>query len=176
MMTGLETTLLILLICILIAFFAFAYFLWKPFYYKMKYGIRNEVLTKNKAQKRIVKQFEREYNRLIQLNAEPFIVDNFPKTLDLIEEYGQENFGKSLFLTQLLKPVIEVIARLNPTNPTEQKIVSAAQTVQQFDPLTSIAMNFIQNILSKPKQPLPGKPGERAEKSGKNYKPKVTQL
>jgi len=145
-------TLISILIALLLLICGWAWFKFMPTFTNK---IKGALLGKSRKQKLIEKQFHREFKRNIAptINENPLIAQNFPETLELIEEYGEDKFGTSLIWVNLIKPVLQGVSMLSPTNPTEQKVVQAAN-IASSNPLLDMALPLLQKVMTNPQSKL----------------------
>ena len=170
MITNIYLSIITTLLCLVIvgAMLYLAY----PFIKKLKYHIRTEKLATNRRQRRVEKQFEKEYNKnlLPVITEDPLIVENFPKTLEIMEEYSEEGFGGSMIFRNFVLPIFQIVSQLNPSNPTEQKITQGAGIVSS-SPVLSILELF--NAIRKANPPQPKTATDTTGKAAKQKGSKI---
>ena len=172
-----EKALLSMTIIISVLIVGMAGWLWYKFVPEVVNKIRGAKLWKGKNQKRIEREFEREYKRNVApiINDVPLIADNFPRTMELVEELNESEFGNSLIFVKLIQPALQVVGMMTPKTPKQAQVVDAANMGSQLmgNPLADMLIQWFGKSLSSPQSKLKP-PVQKAKEKARQTKQNIT--
>ena len=135
----------------------FAWYLWNPLTKRVKYNIRAELRARNRRQKTIEKKFNEELrkNVLPTITDNPAMIENFPETISLGEQYNEETFAGMKILSTFVIPVVRTLAGYMVPQTEGQANLQKGVQLATEPTLLNVAMQFLPQLLKNAGQNKP---------------------